>query len=74
MLQSRVSAAWVRVSRVAQKIISSRKTLQIEPVVDRPVDAYAFAMKREKAHLAKLQLTHAEISFTEKFACTSLEG
>jgi hypothetical protein len=73
-IKSRASAAFVRVPRVAQKTISSTKTLQIEPVDGHPMDAAALRRRRKRGHLAKLQLTHAKISFTEIFACTSLEG
>jgi hypothetical protein len=77
-LQKRVGgrclASIVRVSRLAQKTITQGKTLQIEAVDGYPMDARLFAMERQKEHLAKMQLTHAKISFTEKSACTSVEG
>jgi hypothetical protein len=70
----RCLAAFAPVSCVAQKMINLRKTLQIESVDDHPMDVWLFAMKSRNEHLANLQLTHAEISFTEKTACTSLVG
>jgi hypothetical protein len=50
------------------------KPQQIERVDDHTADAGRARRKAPDQHLANLRLTHAEILFTRKIACTSLAG